>query len=172
MPRKEINFNNTVIYKIVCNDLHIKDSYVGHTTAFNKRKNCHKHNAICDDSVQGRLLIYRVIRNHGGWENWSMIEIEKYPCNDNNEATSRERYWFELLNSTLNTQVPSRSGNESALAYQRNNKEAIMIKMKEKFDCDCGGKYTKNHALRHSKSINHKNYLDRQNKDHNDNTII
>ena len=39
-----------------------------------------------------------MIRKNGGWENWCMIEIEKYPCNDKNEAKARERYWLETLN--------------------------------------------------------------------------
>ena len=40
-----------------------------------------------------------MIRENEGWNNWSMIEIEKYPCNDKNEACARERYWYELLNA-------------------------------------------------------------------------
>ena len=43
----------------------------------------------------------------GGWPNWSMILVEKYPCNDQLDATKRERYWYEQLNATLNSQVPS-----------------------------------------------------------------
>ena len=31
-----------------------------------------------------------MIRENGDWNNWSMIEIEKYPCNDDNEARARE----------------------------------------------------------------------------------
>jgi hypothetical protein len=29
-----------------------------------------------------------------------MVEVEKYPCKDANEATAKEREWFERLNST------------------------------------------------------------------------
>ena len=42
MPKKEIDYQNTIIYKIVCNDLNVKDVYVGHTTDFTKRKSHHK----------------------------------------------------------------------------------------------------------------------------------
>ena len=38
-----------------------------------------------------------------------MIECEKYPCNDSNEAAARERYWLESLNANLNTQIPNQS---------------------------------------------------------------
>jgi hypothetical protein len=26
--------------------------------------------------------VYSTIRENGGWNNWSMVEIEKYPCKD------------------------------------------------------------------------------------------
>ena len=42
-------------------------------------------------------------------KNWSMLEIEKYPCKDRNEAQVRERYWIETLNANLNKQVPTRT---------------------------------------------------------------
>ena len=42
MPRKEINYQKTIIYKIVSKDLNFTDVYVGHTTNFTKRKENHK----------------------------------------------------------------------------------------------------------------------------------
>ena len=91
MPRIPINYQNTIIYKIVCNDLNIKDLYVGHTTDFKRRKSEHKLNCNNQKSEKYNMKIYKVIRNNQGWDNWSMIEIEKYPCNDSKEATARER---------------------------------------------------------------------------------
>jgi hypothetical protein len=41
-----------------------------------------------------------------------MIVIEKYPCNDNNEARTRERYWYEQLNANLNQKKPIRTEEE------------------------------------------------------------
>ena len=35
-----------------------------------------------------------------------MLEIEKYPCENFNEARARERYWYEILNSKLNSMKP------------------------------------------------------------------
>jgi hypothetical protein len=43
-----------------------------------------------------------------------MIEIEKYPCKDTNEATERERYWFETLSAGLNTHRPQITQQEIA----------------------------------------------------------
>ena len=42
MPKENINYQNTIIYKIVSNDLNVKDFYIGHTTDYRCRKNSHK----------------------------------------------------------------------------------------------------------------------------------
>eukprot|EP01038_Epipyxis_sp_PR26KG_P014805 gene14805-19891_t len=49
------------------------------------------------------LKVYKTIIQNGGWDNWDMIELEKYPCLDANEAHGRERYYIEQLNANLNT---------------------------------------------------------------------
>ena len=97
MPKVPLNYQNTVIYKIVCNDLNIEDVYVGHTTNFTKRKYQHKSSSQNKNGKSYELKLYKSIREDGGFENWSMIEIEKYPCNDLQEASKRERYYYELL---------------------------------------------------------------------------
>ena len=101
MPKQNVDYSRTVIYKIVCNDLTITDLYVGSTTDFTRRKTHHK-----SASKTKGLKIYTAIRDKGGFDNWSMIEIEKFPCADGNEARSRERYWYETLNATLNMNRP------------------------------------------------------------------
>jgi hypothetical protein len=71
-----------------------------------------------------------------------MIEIEKYSCNDSNEASARERYWVELLKANLNMNTPSRTrkeryndNKEKLLEYQKEyrieNKDVIKEKNKE-----------------------------------------
>jgi hypothetical protein len=57
----------------------------------------------------------------------TMIEIEKYPCIDSNEATARERYHYEIENSTLNTLYPFRNKKE----YYQQNKELLNNNSKE-----------------------------------------
>ena len=37
------DYNNTIIYRIVCKDANITDCYVGHTTNMVKRRQQHKH---------------------------------------------------------------------------------------------------------------------------------
>ncbi len=42
MPKVEIDYSTTIIYKITCNDSNVTDKYVGHTTNFVQRKHAHK----------------------------------------------------------------------------------------------------------------------------------
>ena len=202
MPRLPIDYANTVIYKLVCNDLSITDCYVGHTTDFVRRKRCHKSNCSNEKGKKYDNTVYKTIREIGGWDNWSMIEIEKYPCKDANEATSKEREWFERLDSSLNMCYPQRgvveytrvnrdkillqklqydkenrdsrilkqrqwyqeNRNEELLRhqiYRENNKEKIALTRKEMFICECGSAVHKWSKLLHSKSIFHKQHMER-----------
>jgi hypothetical protein len=170
MPKKEIDYSKTIIYKIVCNDLNITECYVGHTTNFVKRKNRHKYDCTNNNSKWYNLKIYQTIRINGDWDNWSMIEVEKYPCNDINEATARERHWYEQLNANLNTCCPGRTRQEwcetnkekileQANQYYKSNKEQISEYKNQKFNCECGGKYTQGHKARHLNCQKHKDFM-------------
>jgi len=130
MPKKEINYQNTIIYKIVCKDLNIKDLYVGSTTNFTQRKRSHKDTCNFSHQQNYNIYVYKFIRGNGGWDNWDMIEVEKYPCNDRNEKDKRERYWIEELKATLNKVIPSRTKKE----YREYNKEEIVVKKKEYYE--------------------------------------
>jgi excinuclease UvrABC nuclease subunit len=44
-----------------------------------------------------------MIRKNGGWKNWTMIEVETYPCANEDEAVAREKYWINKLKPELNT---------------------------------------------------------------------
>ena len=101
MPKNNINYSNTIVYKIYCKDELITDIYVGHTTNFFVRK--YQHKISCKKS---ELKIYKTIRNNGGWDNWNMVEIAKYNCNDSIEARIMEQKHYEELNATLNSCPP------------------------------------------------------------------
>jgi hypothetical protein len=102
MPKLPMNYNNAVIYKIVCNDLTITDCYVGSTTNFTKRKYMHKFN--CKSKI---CKVYHFIRENGGWDNWSVILVEEYPTTLKLLLEQRERYWIETLNAKLNCNIPA-----------------------------------------------------------------
>jgi hypothetical protein len=130
MPRLPIDYSKTIIYKIVCNDLNITDVYVGSTTDFIRRKSEHRKCCNNEKSKKYNYKVYQTIRVNGGWDNFTMVEIEKYPCIDSNEAHTRERYYFELLNAKLNTKVPNRSEKEYRKQYVEINNEKITERKK------------------------------------------
>jgi len=122
MPQKVVDYSKTVVYKIVCHDLNVKDLYVGSTSNFRKRKYHHKSNCKNEKEIY-KIKIYETIREHGGWDNWNMLEVEKFPCKDGNEARTRERYWFEQLEAGLNSRIPITHAKEYRLEHKEQKKE-------------------------------------------------
>ena len=179
MPKNNINYSNTIIYKIVCNDLNIKELYIGSTTDFYNRKSNHKSKCNSENDKNYNSNIYKCIRANGGWDNWSMIEIEKFPCKYSLEARARERYWCEQLNATLNSNKPYITDNEikeckeeyNKKYYQSNknyfneyNAEYRLInkdKIYQKQDCFCGSKFIYSNKQRHLKSNKHLDFINK-----------
>ena len=184
MPKNVVDYSKTIIYKIVCKDLLVTDCYVGHTTDFRKRKWQHKA-----DVKRRNYSLQKAITQNGGFENWDMIEVEKFSCIDSNEAKARERYWYELLHCTLNGQSPLRTKmdisiekrkyyetNKSKIlqkrpsrtseenieymrCYYQTNKVKLLEKQQEIFHCECGGQYNRNHKQRHFNTNLHKSHI-------------
>jgi hypothetical protein len=117
------DYSNTVIYKIICNDENINDVYVGSTTNFKTRKLNHKYNCNNEKCIKYNYNIYKFIRANGGWYNFSMILVVNFPCNNSSEAHERERYHYDILNCTMNTNVPNRTRKEYKKEYVEENKE-------------------------------------------------
>ena len=103
MPKENIDYSNTIIYKIYCNDDTITDIYVGHTTHFIQRKYQHK---VSSNESTNVLKIYKTIRENGGWDNWSMVEIATYNCKNSTEARIKEQIHYEELHASLNSCAP------------------------------------------------------------------
>jgi len=103
MPKVDIDYSNTIIYKITCKDETISDAYVGHTTNFVQRKYAHKIGCV---NINNNCKLYQVIRDNGGWENWKMEVIDVINCKDVYEARKKEQEYFVLVKSTLNSIEP------------------------------------------------------------------
>jgi hypothetical protein len=103
MPKLPTDYSHTIIYHFICNDALITHNYIGSTTNFTKRKSHHKYCCNNNNSKEYLVKKYSFIRENGGWDNWKMIEIEKFPCKDKREAEAREQYWIDLQNNKLNT---------------------------------------------------------------------
>ena len=103
MPKDNIDYSHTIIYKICCKDATVTDIYVGHTTNFIQRK--YQHKLSCNNFKED-YKIYNTIRENGGWNNWDMFEIAKYNCKDSTDARIKEQEHYELLKATLNSVPP------------------------------------------------------------------
>ena len=161
MPKENIDYSKTIIYKIVCKDIDIKDCYVGSTTDFVRRKYVHRNNAV-NITPRSHLYVYEFINKNGRWNNWEMIEIEKYNASDKLESLKRERFWLEELKATLNKKTPSKTHSESKKDWRTKNVEKVREqnkkdkeKYKEKITCDCGCIIRKDGIIDHNKSQKH-----------------
>jgi hypothetical protein len=130
MPRTNIDYSKTIIYKLCCRDINITEIYVGHTTDMRKRKNNHKSRCNNEKDKRHNLNVYQFIRDNGGWDNFDMIEIERYNAIDGNDAKKRERYWIEELKATLNIVIPTRTDKE----WQKDNKEILAEKRNQYYN--------------------------------------
>ena len=138
MPKNPADYSETIIYKLVCKDSSIKEIYIGHTTNFVQRKNSHKISCCNVESVNHNRYVYKFIRNNGGWENWSMIQIQVCNLKNKREAESREHFWIEELAATLNSNKPFAMCKENPQKYKHDwyeeKKDYILEKAKEHYE--------------------------------------
>jgi hypothetical protein len=99
---KNPDYSKTCIYKIIPNNNDLKYCYIGNTTNIEQRIKNHHSNCENINSVSYNRLLYKTIREHGGWDNLSIIEIEHFPCNNDIEARQREQFYIKELKSNLN----------------------------------------------------------------------
>jgi predicted GIY-YIG superfamily endonuclease len=101
MPKREIDYSNTIIYKLICKDKSTEETYIGHTTNFVQRKYIHKTACAKGWNVSTTspelVNIYSTILRHGGWSNWDMIDIAKCACKDKKEAIQKENEYRSVL---------------------------------------------------------------------------
>ena len=162
------NFENTVIYIIICNDRNIENLYVGQTDNLNERKYNHKSTCKNPKAKNHNLNLYKFIRANNGWNNFSILPIEYYPCENSDQACEREHYYYNLLGANLNEQIPNRR-------IEEYKKDKNKIKGKEKeigkgininksksltYNCICGTDFiNKNNRSRHILTNMHKKNL-------------
>ena len=106
MPKIDIDYSNTIIYKITCKSPDVNEVYVGHTTNFVQRKYAHKQSCTNSNIANHNCKLYQVIRKHNGWDNWKMEIVNFFNCKDSYEARQKEQEYFVLLKATLNSLEP------------------------------------------------------------------
>ena len=119
------NYNKSCVYKLCCKDPKIKEEYIGSTTNFGRRKCSHKTSCNNEKYKNYNLLVYKYIRDHGGWNNWDMVVIENVNVDTKHELHTIERQFIEELDASLNKVIPTRQMKEYCAEYYQKNKEKI-----------------------------------------------
>ena len=153
MPKTCINYSNAIIYKISCKNKEITNIYIGYTTNYIKRKYQHKISTECPNNITYNNTENVFIRKNGGWHNWKMSIIEKYPCQHKHEILKRydeicmqhkdlininenihTSEIFEIQPNISNNSIEN-SDNLKNLCMQKSNKNKEPIEFKCKY-CD------------------------------------
>ena len=151
-----------IIYKIYCDSL--SDIYIGSTNNLNRRIVDHKKDCYNKNVAKYNNKLYTFIRDKGGFDNWK-FEILETLESSNEERKKKEQYYINKLNPSLNTYRAYRSIDDlqefkriKSHRQYYNNIIEINEKKKEKFICDCGGRYTLVNKSTHFKQKIHKEW--------------
>ena len=149
MPKVDIDYSNTLFYKIYCLDPSINDMYIGHTTNFVQRKHAHKQGCKNAKSSNYTCKLYNFIRANKGWDNWNMEIIAFHNCDDHLSARKIEQKYFEDYNATLNSIAPLPPPKQKPVLQPKKEKEILY--------CNTCKVYFSSHKLQeiHNKSNKH-----------------
>ena len=143
------------VYKLTIDN----ETYVGSTGNFKKRLTNHKSDCYNPDSKEYNKSLYKYIRENSEWNNVKFeVLVHLHPKFNRGERCNFEQQYIDYLKPTLNkykayTVITKKEYNKQ---YIIENKD----KFSEKFNCDCGVKYTHSHKSRHLKSKKHLKYMD------------
>ena len=168
MPKNPINYQNSVIYKIQ----HLDKPellYIGSTTQFIKRKYQHKlycMNINNNDHRYFNIKLYNLMRENGGWEQFNIIVIKEFPCNNKIELLIEEDKIMRDMNATLNSQYAFMTDEQRKILKQKKDKtyrekhnEELKEKKNKKTICICGSSYSASVKQHHLRSIKHNKYI-------------
>ena len=128
MPKYEIDYSKTIIYKI-----HHKEKpelfYIGHTTNFDSRK--YQHQQACNSKKSpSKGIFYYMIDMHGGWDNFEMNPIKQVECKNRIEALIQEQKAIDELGATLNKHSAYKSSTRTENKQRFNNNIPTVVPLK------------------------------------------
>jgi hypothetical protein len=101
--KEEYNF---CIYKIISKNENDINIYIGSTNNFERRKEQHEKAVDNKNNIQYWSLLYRYIRNNGGWDNFIMEKIIECNVSDRISGLIMETEYIINYKATLNTIFP------------------------------------------------------------------
>ena len=129
-----MNYANTKIYKIVCNKT--GKVYIGSTTKKYLSDRLAGHRRDYEAYLlkeKGFITSFYILENN----DYEIVLIENFPCQDKNEKNARERNYIENI-ECVNKQHPGRSKAEwyeinkvKCLEKMKDYREANSVKIKE-----------------------------------------
>ena len=144
MPK--IDHHNTVIYQLTCPTFN--DIYVNYTSNLYVRKYTYSHPA----KIRKPLEFQDTIDLHGGFNNWKIIVLEKYPeCKNAVDAKKKVEEWIKILQSPPKTsENPPKTSEHPPKTSEHPPKTS---EHPPEMECkSCGKKFTRNDNLqRHIK---------------------
>jgi len=155
----KVDYSKSMIYKLCCKNPEIKEIYVGSTTNLIKRKYHHKSDCYNKNSKKYNSYKYQFIRQNGGFQNFDMVLIENFACENKRELEKRERYFMEVLNATLNSYTPFLTEEENKELILEKQKEYNKKHKKERYNCICGSNIRLVDKKKHFRTTKHLDYI-------------
>jgi hypothetical protein len=112
-----------IIYVIRHTNKDIEWCYVGSTKNFRLRKYGHKSGCNNpNDYSHYNHLVYKYMRENGGWDEFEMVPIEEYECENFTQARIREEYWRQYYKAQGNSKKAYTSEEERIEYLRQQNK--------------------------------------------------
>lgn len=155
------DFSKGKIYQIICHTTGL--IYVGHTCDTLKER-LWGHIGKYNEWIGGKnhyITVFEVLKH----DNYEIVLIEDYPCDNIIQLEARERYFIESM-VCVNKNLPGRTSkeyiqqnkekrNRQSLEYRNQNKDSINEMCREKIECECGSVINKSSLRRHKKTKLH-----------------
>lgn len=123
-------YNNGKIYKIVDNTNN--NIYIGSTSDKTLARRLSNHRKSYKNYLKGisnYMTSFEILKNN----NYSIILLENYSCNNKDELLSKERHYIDTLKCVNKCRpiTTKEEKKEQCKKYYKNNKEGIIEKVKE-----------------------------------------
>ncbi len=166
-----VNYQNGKIYKIV--DHTTDNIYIGSTCEPTLAKRLSKHvtsyKCYTTTKLTNYLTSFDIIKN----QNYEIILIENYPCQNRDELHAREAFWIQQI-KCINRNLPYlgltvkhtdkreydkeyHKTQQNKIALRKHNKRLTTVI--QKYDCMCGGKYTSENKYNHMHTKLHLSFV-------------
>ena len=147
------DFKLAKIYKIIpLNQDDESDVYIGSTCKPRLSQRLTKHRGNYKQWKNGKysnVTVFKLFEKYD-IDNCQILLLESYPCSNKDQLRKKEGYYIKAI-PCVNKNIPGRTVKESQKQYRDNHKDYFeqyrdnhKEYSKTKFNCICGGYYTRN----------------------------